>query len=260
MKNIVISLKSASKRRIHIENEFNKQNIPFEFFDAITPEQVPDLAKRFHINIEHHPFLPVEWACNFSHFCLWQKMLDEDIDYLAVFEDDIYLGENAHLFFKNNQWLKDNQINLIKTETFLQKKKVKKVGIQLDDNRQALQMKEWHLGTGGYILSRKTAENLLDFTRRLSVNHQLTMIDNLMFEEYLKENIMSIHQMFPAICIQEFILYPNEIQLPSLLQNARAERKMKRGKRSILEKIKGELSNLWRKTFGKFSRTFISFR
>ena len=41
MKNIVISIKNDNEsRRNHVINEFKKSNVDFEFFDAITPEQI----------------------------------------------------------------------------------------------------------------------------------------------------------------------------------------------------------------------------
>lgn len=32
-------------RREHIEQEFGKQNIPFAFFDAVTPDRIDEVAK-----------------------------------------------------------------------------------------------------------------------------------------------------------------------------------------------------------------------
>jgi glycosyl transferase family 25 len=46
MKNIVISLKTATARREHIVQEFGKQNIGFEFFDALTPDLARPLAEK----------------------------------------------------------------------------------------------------------------------------------------------------------------------------------------------------------------------
>lgn len=37
LQNHVISLTTAHERRTHITNEFAKHNIPFDFFDAVTP-------------------------------------------------------------------------------------------------------------------------------------------------------------------------------------------------------------------------------
>ena len=47
--NYVISLTTEQKRRKHITEEFGKQNIPFAFFDAITPDLIEETAKKFNI-------------------------------------------------------------------------------------------------------------------------------------------------------------------------------------------------------------------
>ena len=44
--NYVISLTTEQKRRKHITEEFGKQNIPFAFFDAITPDIIEETAKK----------------------------------------------------------------------------------------------------------------------------------------------------------------------------------------------------------------------
>ena len=45
--NYVISLTRETKRRKHIEQEFGRQNILFSFFDAVTPDRIEDVAKKF---------------------------------------------------------------------------------------------------------------------------------------------------------------------------------------------------------------------
>ena len=50
--NYVISLISETKRRKHIEQEFGQQNIPFSFFDAVTPDRIEDVAKKFNITLD----------------------------------------------------------------------------------------------------------------------------------------------------------------------------------------------------------------
>ena len=95
MKNTVISLTAAIDRREHIKTEFNKHNINFEFFDALTPSVAEAYAKKLCTNFESSNLSGGELACMMSHVSIWQKMIDESIPYLAIFEDDVYLGEDA---------------------------------------------------------------------------------------------------------------------------------------------------------------------
>ena len=93
--NYVISLTTEQKRRKHITEEFGKQNIPFEFFDAITPELIEETAKKFNITFDRSSKATLcdgEIACALSHIVLWNFVLENNLDYINIFEDDIYLG------------------------------------------------------------------------------------------------------------------------------------------------------------------------
>lgn len=260
MKCKVISLQSKPERRTHITQEFGKQGIDFEFFDAITPDQVTRLAKQHGLALDGAFLTEGEKACFMSHVCLWQQMIDEDLEYLAVFEDDIYLGENAHLFFNDDEWLRINGLDFVKTETFLQERKLSKISISLTDGREIAELKEQHLGTAGYIISQNAAKSLIGYTLSLSVQ-QLSAIDQLMFNRYLSfSNGLPIYQIYPALCAQEFILFPHQNSMPSSIEIARQQSKQNKPKRTLSEKIKGELSNAMRKTIGKLARTKIGFR
>ena len=260
MKCKVISLQSKPERRAHITQEFGKQGIDFEFFDAITPDQVTRLAKQHGLALDGAFLTEGEKACFMSHVCLWQQMIDENLSYLAVFEDDVYLGENAHLFFGDDGWLKDNGLDFVKTETFLQERKLENDAIILMDNRQAARLKEQHLGTAGYIIGLKAATSLIKYAQSLP-SQEISAIDQLMFNHYLDVlDGLPIYQIYPALCAQEFILFPNQNNMPSSIEIARKQSKQNKPKRSLSEKIKGELSNAVRKSFGKFYRTKIDFR
>ena len=87
MKNFVISLKSASDRREHIINQFEGKGIPFNFFDAIEPSQITSQAEKIGFTIRQGDLTQNELACFLSHFSLWNKIVNENIGYMAIFED-----------------------------------------------------------------------------------------------------------------------------------------------------------------------------
>lgn len=260
MRNYVISLTTQNTRREHIRLEFAKKGVAFEFFDAIIPSQLHELSARLHIALNDNNLLSEgEKACLMSHVCLWQKMLDDNIAYMAIFEDDIYLGENADKFLNGDDWLRDNQIDFIKLETFLQRKKLTKPKIALADNRTAYKLNEYHLGTAGYILSQQAACILLKQMQSLPTEH-IIHIDRLMFDKFLfQDAVIDAYQMLPALCVQEFILYPKQQSMPSTIENQRQTYRNNKKKRTVMQKIQGELGNVWKKTLGKLQRTYINF-
>ena len=96
--NYVISLIKETKRRKHIEQEFDRQNILFSFFDAVTPDRIEDVAKKFNIILDRSSEAKLwdgEIGCALSHISLWNLAVEKNLDYINIFEDDIYLGENA---------------------------------------------------------------------------------------------------------------------------------------------------------------------
>ncbi|HFA7349592.1 TPA: glycosyltransferase family 25 protein, partial [Neisseria gonorrhoeae] len=97
MQNHVISLASAAERRAHIADTFGSRGIPFQFFDALMPSERLERAMAELVpGLSAHPYLSgVEKACFMSHAVLWEQALDEGLPYIAVFEDDVLLGEGA---------------------------------------------------------------------------------------------------------------------------------------------------------------------
>ena len=55
-----------------------------------------------------------------SHIAVWLRAKELGLKYVAIFEDDVYLGENATLFLNSSNWIPKN-IDVIKLETFLTK-------------------------------------------------------------------------------------------------------------------------------------------
>lgn len=235
----VISLATALERRNHIQNEFGKQKVEFDFFDALTPDKAEVLSKELGLNYTENRLSAGELACFMSHVALWKKMLDENIPYMTIFEDDVYLGENANLILNSNDWITKG-IEIIKLEAFAPKviigQKIEINGI----DRFLAPLQHKNLGTAGYLISKKAARAYFDFVK----GNSLIPLDEMMFEMFLNLRIMPIHQLMPAICIQEMNLYPERIQsLPSDLSLERQQR-MKQFKKKGLAKIKVEFMRI----------------
>lgn len=255
MKNFVISLDNANQRRTHISQEFAKHGVAFEFFDAITPDTLAQANARHNLPIDEAFLSAGEVGCLLSHVCLWQKMVDDNIAYAGIFEDDIHLGNNAHAFFSDDDWLQNNGIDLVKTETFLQYKKLGKVHLSYH-NRTLRPLKEVHWGTAGYILSQRAAGVLLDYIKQKPT---LLPIDHIMFEQFLVDGDLPVYQLCPAICAQDFVARPSAQTIPSGLNVLREARHKSKPKRPLSAKIKGELGNAYKKTLAKLVETFIDF-
>lgn len=220
MRNFVISLETAKSRREHISIEFNRQNVGFEFFNAITPDSSQKSINLLGLNFQKTELTEGEIACLLSHLTLWKKAVDEQFDFITIFEDDVYLGQESHLLLENYNWIpKDTHI--IKLEVFSKKIKMGYQKQAIVPGKRALyQLNGIHLGCAGYILSRKACEQLLQYARSLD---EMVAVDHIVFELFDQSTQYTPYQLSPGLCIQSDILKPTQKEIfeSSLEQNRR---------------------------------------
>ena len=201
MRNIVISLKDKSEdRRNFIKNEFSKAAVDFEFFDAVTPEQFQSNDNT--LSLTDHPFAirPTEKACFLSHIAVWDIMINENLPYIAVFEDDIHLSADAGLYLSSYDWIPDDA-GIVKLE------KYNDVNFRISgqrnvlNNRMLFRLGEANWGTAGYIIKKETAERLKASFANKKV---LEAIDDELFLNHLNK-AGEFYQLEPALCIQDVI-------------------------------------------------------
>ena len=245
--NYVISLTTEQKRRKHITEEFGKQNIPFAFFDAITPDLIEETAKKFNIIFDRSlkaTLCDAEIACALSHIVLWNFVLENNLDYINIFEDDIYLGENAKELLEIDYIPKDTDI--LKLETLYGKIMLGSM-YKIKCQQNIFQLKYKHTGMGGYTITAKGARYLLNKIQ----NRQLVLaIDTLIFDKLLNQREYKVMQLYPAVCIQDLIIN-GESKFKSSLQDGRETVHANQTKTTPLEKVINELGRIKRRIFGK---------
>ncbi|MGX2973842.1 glycosyltransferase family 25 protein [Ursidibacter arcticus] len=232
MSNFIISLHyNNENRRSHIKKQFNDKNIPFEFFNAVTPDDSIKVAEQLGINLNNTYLTKNEIGCFLSHVSIWHKMVVENIDVVGVFEDDIYLSFDSHEYLKKYDWIPEDT-HIIKLEKSLDRIKAsKKVKIHNKNNNLFI-LNSPHLGTAGYIITNKGAKYLLEKIKNI---FPIIPIDIIMFDLFLDDN--KIYQMLPCLCIQDFILNPNkESLIPSLLEADRLIRYAIENEKRTLDK------------------------
>ena len=231
MKTYVISIVSAKRRRAHITQIFNKKNITFLFFDAIEPSEILNKAiAEFVPSLKYQQFLSeVEKACFMSHIMLWKQAISEDLPYIAVFEDDVLLGENIGEFLHGDNWLTErtteNSAFIIRLETLLIPVNIRRSNIPIYQNREFHLLLSPHGGAAGYIISREAINFILkDLSDRPA--EQIQPIDLMIFGEYLGRQNINIFQVTPGICIQE-LNFSQEQHKKSLLGSQLEEQRRK---------------------------------
>lgn len=256
IKSYVISLETAQQRREHITREFSDKGITFEFFDALFPSpRLDEEINKLLPNLSLQNNLTVgEKACFMSHISLWKKCLDNNLDYIAIFEDDVFMGKNSDAFLSNDLWLKErfsvNDSYIIHLETFVFPSKYKRSNIKSYYGRKFHIMSSMHFGAAGYIISRTAIEYLFKLFLSYTPS-QLEPIDMLIFDRLLNDKNLAVYQLSPAICIQENRLYQTGLKFKSQLEDDRAKllQAIKKDKkaRNIFSKIGRELFRLKRR-------------
>lgn len=210
MKNLVINLDRSPERLAHCHEQFGRLNLEFERVAAVDAHSLPqsELDK-----IGLHKDWPKpsnsEFACFMSHRKCWELLVAGTDDYAAIFEDDIILSDAAASFLKSAEWVPAS-INMLRLETFKMKVYFKRWGSASVHKRQLLKMLSFHAGTGGYLISRELAADLL----KLTDNYMPVPIDHFLFDPQCEGFALTdTYQMSPAICVQEQVLQPEALTL-----------------------------------------------
>ncbi|MGS0695182.1 glycosyltransferase family 25 protein [Shewanella sp. 0m-4] len=240
MRCFVISLLTEEKRRAHINQAFSSQAIPFEFFDATTPDLNEAEAIRLQIATQRTTLSKGELSCLLSHVAILQKIVDESVPFAAIFEDDIHLGKNANHYLCSDCWIPE-QVELIKLEMFNHiAKGAFWGGYKLGSGTELFKLQGRHLGAAGYVVSCNMASKLLNEIRQF---RPIEAIDKIMFEEMITSNKLDVYQLQPAICAQDDILDKKSSLLHSSLNSERVLPAKK--KLTIGQKLKREVDRIF---------------
>nr|WP_101119720.1 glycosyltransferase family 25 protein [Neisseria meningitidis] len=255
MQNHVISLASAAERRAHIADTFGAHGIPFQFFDALMPsEELEQAMAELVPGLSAHPYLSsVEKACFMSHVVLWKQALDEGLPYIAVFEDDVLLGEGAEKFLAEDAWLQErfdpDSAFIVRLETMFMHVLTSPSGVADYGGRAFPLLESEHWGTAGYIISRKAMRFFLQHFVMLQPE-QIKPIDLMMFSDFFDKEGVLVYQVSPALCAQElhYTKFHNKSSaLGSLLEDERSKiPKQKHKDRTLKERLIHALTKISR--------------
>jgi len=218
MKCLVINLDRSPDRLAHITTEFARIGVAFERVKAIDARDRPELD-HMPQNVPYTKRLRLtggEIACLLSHRACWMIIARDDAPYAAIFEDDAVFSARAGALLGNADWIPADA-DIIKLETFFQKTMVGRKRIPVGPGFSISKLCSDHMGTGGYIISKQTASDLIEASRKISV-----AVDDLVFNPAFP--IMpskTIYQLIPALCAQGQLLGHKTLELPSLLKEKR---------------------------------------
>lgn len=240
MRCLVINLHRSPDRLAHMYAQFKRFGAVFERVEAVDGKHLPDHV----LNLQPPSDLwkrmgKSEIACFMSHRKCWAIIAGGADEFGAVFEDDVFLADAAGQFLTSDEWL-PKQVSLLKIETFKQRTFIRRVSRVRIGRHTIHRLTSAHLGTGGYIISKHSAQALLDLSER----ELPCAVDHFMFG--LLSPLMvrgSVHQIVPALCVQSVKIEDESIALQSTIRLKLSERKkgIKRKKLSFGQKTYREI-------------------
>ncbi|MBZ9754742.1 glycosyltransferase family 25 protein [Mesorhizobium sp. ESP6-5] len=249
MKCLVINLDRSVDRLAHMTAEFARIGIEFERVAAVDARYRPDLDLQPHYaSYAPQHVTSSEVACLHSHRACWMIIAQGEACYGAVFEDDIIFSANAGILLACAGWIPADA-DIVKIETFFKRTSIHRKRISVGHGFSMFRLCNIHLGTGGYIISRQAARDLLAATEMIKV-----AVDHVMFNPaFPTSSSKAIYQLFPALCAQDQFLGDIAVGLPSLLSR---ERNAKTRRRPAGEKIRIEIGRIvdWIIDFCKLRR------
>lgn len=139
-----ISLSTAVERRERMQQRFQYFGMDVTMWDASTPQTLTDV---FHIIMR-----PNEKACAQSHINIWKHMINANIDYALILEDDACFDKAWKTKLeKFSETIQDDEWDVIMLNA---SESMKIHHIWMKDKEQYL--------TAGYVLSLRGAHRLVD--------------------------------------------------------------------------------------------------
>jgi len=196
-------------------------------------------------------------ACILSHRAAAQDFLAGTDRYCCVLEDDVFISPDFPRFINDETWIPPD-CDLVKIETTRQEVRLAAKSVPCLD-REAVLLRSVHLGTAGYIISRRGAQILLGMTTE--PGHS---IDRILFEPAGLRKLRPV-QLIPALCIQAGhleggIIFPemeSSIQPRIPVQRIIPERT---DRKTLPVKIKRELIRPFRQLTATVQRTGFRLR
>jgi len=193
MKLFLINLDRRPDRLRHMTEILDGLGLLFTRISAVDGMQLPMGEVRRWGSLP-----PGATACFLSHRDCWKRVVDEALPYAVVLEDDLHLAPDAASMLRHGDWI-PTDADVVKLETRLCRIRVDKAVAAAISGRTLHRLRSSHMGTGGYIVTRKGAERLLSLSERLEAP-----VDHVMFNTGLASAIsLTTFQVLPAVCVQD---------------------------------------------------------
>lgn len=216
----LINLDRSPERLNAFCDQMKKLGLTYERIKAVDGCDISD--EEVHRLLQNQSQALAVWergamGCFLSHRKAWHTIVERELDWAFIAEDDVHIAK-AHPFFSDKSWI-PSDADIVKAETHRQRVIMSQRLSQKIDGHSLRKLKSCHLGTGGYFLNASAARFLLSTTESAC-----DPVDHMLFDPCLGLfQQMTVYQIDPAICVQDFLLNNTQQQkhFVSTLQDER---------------------------------------
>ncbi|WP_323660372.1 glycosyltransferase family 25 protein [Pectobacterium versatile] len=110
MKTFVVNLERDKNKKDQIQDECRKAKLDYEIISAVDGRELSHnelSSKVHHISINY--LSKGEIGCALSHQKIYKKIVDDDIDYALILEDDVEIPQDINVFLRQFLNIKDKR-------------------------------------------------------------------------------------------------------------------------------------------------------
>lgn len=222
MKSYLINLDKDTERLNFFKANFDRLGIPFERISAVDGRTFSEqdyqafmqTRPRDYNRIQTKNWLRGQMGCFLSHYHAWQKIAEGDEHYCAVFEDDIHISDDLKQILQTDTWIPQS-IDIIRLETSTNRVRLTPQPILSYKKRNLYGVKSTSWCAGAYIISRKTAQRLVNLPEAY---HEPADVILYNLNESVIAKDLNILQFNPALCTQDKHLAEGKVKFSSNIE------------------------------------------
>jgi glycosyl transferase family 25 len=207
MKSYLINLDKDTDRLAFFSANFSRLEMEVERISAIDGRVFSE--EDYHKFMQDRPrsynrektktWLRGQMGCFLSHYTVWEKIAQGSNLFCAVFEDDIHVSDDLKEILDDDSWI-PNDVDIIRLETSTNRIRLTARPVLTYLNRNLYGVKSTSWCAGAYIISRKTAQQLVALAAQY---HEPADVILYHFTESVIAKELNILQFNPALCTQD---------------------------------------------------------
>lgn len=182
----VINLERDFERRIHMENMLKKMDIDATFVRAVDGKTLTSQERKAYdqkkaLRIYGVEMLDNELGCYLSHYRIYRRMIENNLPFALIFEDDIDISPTLPSIVNELVSLKDPKLLVVRLHSM--RAKVVEATTQKFTGKEVkslqhgtlLKLNTHTLGAGAYLISHSGAKRMLHYGERIFMPIDQTM-------------------------------------------------------------------------------------